>query len=80
MKKLLFVCSQNRLRSPTAEQVFNGMGDIQAVSGRQAGRVLPVQVDDASAYLYESEAVSSACVLQFNKRTVTAIFDSHGTQ
>ncbi len=57
MKKLLFVCSQNRLRSPTAEQMFNGMDDIQAVSGRQAGRVLPVQVDDASAYLYESEAV-----------------------
>lgn len=32
MGKLLFVCSQNRLRSPTAEQVFDGMGDIQARS------------------------------------------------
>lgn len=28
MKNVLFVCSQNHLRSPTAEQVFNGMGGV----------------------------------------------------
>lgn len=32
MKTVLFVCSQNRLRSPTAEQVFSGRGDIEVAS------------------------------------------------
>ena len=32
MKNVLFVCSQNRLRSPTAEQVFSGRGDIEVAS------------------------------------------------
>jgi len=32
MKKVLFVCSQNRLRSPTAEQVFSGRRDIEVDS------------------------------------------------
>ncbi|TIO35023.1 low molecular weight protein tyrosine phosphatase family protein [Mesorhizobium sp.] len=32
MKNVLFVCSQNRLRSPTAEQVFSGRRDIEAAS------------------------------------------------
>lgn len=32
MKKILFVCSQNRLRSPTAEQVFSGRRDIEVES------------------------------------------------
>lgn len=32
MKHLLFVCSQNRLRSPTAEQVFSRRGDIEVAS------------------------------------------------
>ena len=31
-KKLLFVCSQNRLRSLTAEKMFEGMPDYQARS------------------------------------------------
>ena len=31
MKKVLFVCSQNKLRSPTAEQVFSTRG-IQATT------------------------------------------------
>ncbi|BES70589.1 low molecular weight protein tyrosine phosphatase family protein [Marinobacter nanhaiticus D15-8W] len=30
--KLLFVCSENRLRSPTAEAVFSSYPDIQALS------------------------------------------------
>src|SRR4051794_34079419 len=32
MKNVLFVCSQNRLRSPTAEQVFSSRQDIEVAS------------------------------------------------
>jgi predicted protein tyrosine phosphatase len=32
MKRLLFVCSQNRLRSPTAEQVFSAHPDLECAS------------------------------------------------
>lgn len=32
MKNVLFVCSQNKLRSPTAEQVFAGRRDIEVSS------------------------------------------------
>lgn len=32
MKNVLFVCSQNRLRSPTAEQVFSSRPDIEVAS------------------------------------------------
>ncbi|MBW4513415.1 MAG: low molecular weight protein tyrosine phosphatase family protein [Scytonematopsis contorta HA4267-MV1] len=32
MKKLLFICSQNRLRSPTAEAVFSEYEGIEAQS------------------------------------------------
>ncbi len=32
MKNILFVCSQNRLRSPTAEQVFSQRPDLEVAS------------------------------------------------
>ncbi|HEX8477617.1 MAG TPA: low molecular weight protein tyrosine phosphatase family protein [Telluria sp.] len=32
MKRALFICSQNRLRSPTAEQVFASWPDVESVS------------------------------------------------
>lgn len=32
MKHVLFVCSRNQLRSPTAEQVFSQRADIEAAS------------------------------------------------
>ncbi len=32
MRKVLFVCSQNRLRSPTAEQVFSTRPDLEVAS------------------------------------------------
>ena len=32
MKKILFVCSQNRLRSPTAEQLFAQRPDLEVAS------------------------------------------------
>ena len=43
MKRLLFVCSQNLLRSPTAEKVFDGLGNIQARSaGLNVDATIPV--------------------------------------
>lgn len=32
MKNVLFICSQNRLRSPTAEQLFAQRPDIEVAS------------------------------------------------
>ena len=32
MRNVLFVCSQNRLRSPTAEQVFSSRPDLEVAS------------------------------------------------
>ena len=32
MKRVLFICSQNRLRSPTAEQIFTSHESIEVVS------------------------------------------------
>lgn len=32
MRKVLFVCSRNRLRSPTAEQVFSRRPDLEVAS------------------------------------------------
>ncbi|QJU58122.1 protein tyrosine phosphatase [Sphingomonas sp. AP4-R1] len=32
MKNVLFVCSQNRLRSPTAEQIFSSRHDLEVAS------------------------------------------------
>ncbi len=36
MKKILFVCSQNRLRSPTAEQVFASRPDLDSAGTNNA--------------------------------------------
>lgn len=33
MKRVLFICSQNRLRSPTAEQIFSTYPGIECSSG-----------------------------------------------
>jgi len=43
MKKILFVCSQNQLRSPTAEQIFSGMAGLECASaGTNHDAVTPV--------------------------------------
>jgi len=47
MKKVLFVCSQNRLRSPTAEQVFSTRIDIEVASAgtnKDAGTPLTAEM------------------------------------
>ncbi len=44
--KLLFVCSENRLRSPTAETVFSACDGVEAISaGTNADCELPVSGD-----------------------------------
>jgi predicted protein tyrosine phosphatase len=44
--KALFVCSQNRLRSPTAEAVFSARSDMEALSaGTSADAENPISAD-----------------------------------
>jgi predicted protein tyrosine phosphatase len=46
MKRILFVCSQNRLRSPTAEQVFSGRPGLEVTSaGLNNSATVPVSVE-----------------------------------
>lgn len=46
MKKLLFVCSENRLRSPTAEAVFSEYDGIEAIgAGTNKDAETPVSGD-----------------------------------
>lgn len=46
MKKLLFVCSENRLRSPTAEAVFSEYEGVEAIgAGTNADAKTPVSGD-----------------------------------
>ena len=46
MKHVLFVCSQNRLRSPTAEKVFFGRPGIEVASaGLNQDAVTPLSSD-----------------------------------
>ena len=46
MKKLLFVCSENRFRSPTAEAVFSEYDGIEAIgAGTNADASTPVSGD-----------------------------------
>ncbi len=46
MNKLLFVCSENRLRSPTAEAVFGEYDGVEAIgAGTNADAQTPVSGD-----------------------------------
>jgi predicted protein tyrosine phosphatase len=46
MKKLLFVCSENKLRSPTAETVFSEYEDVEAIgAGTNNDATTPVSGD-----------------------------------
>lgn len=46
MRRVLFVCSQNRLRSPTAEQIFSRRADIEVDSaGTNVDATQPLSVD-----------------------------------
>lgn len=44
--RVLFVCSQNRLRSPTAEVVFSTIEVVEALSaGTDSDAITPISVD-----------------------------------
>ncbi len=46
MKNLLFICSENRLRSPTAEAIFSAYKDVQAIgAGTNKDAETPVSGD-----------------------------------
>ena len=46
MKRLLFICSENRLRSPTAEAVFFEYDGVEAIgAGTNADAETPVSGD-----------------------------------
>lgn len=46
MKRVLFICSQNRLRSPTAERVFAGREGLDVASaGLDTNASTPVSVE-----------------------------------
>jgi predicted protein tyrosine phosphatase len=46
MKNILFICSENFLRSPTAEKIFGGMANIQARSaGTSPNAIVPMNKD-----------------------------------
>lgn len=47
MKKVLFVCSQNKLRSPTGEAVFSGNPDLEVRSaGLNHDAEVPLGIED----------------------------------
>lgn len=46
VRRILFVCSQNRLRSPTAEQIFSRRTDIEVDSaGTNADAIQPLSTE-----------------------------------
>jgi predicted protein tyrosine phosphatase len=46
VQRLLFICSQNRFRSPTAEAIFNGISEVEAASaGLNHDAVTPLSGD-----------------------------------
>jgi len=46
MKRLLFICSENRLRSPTAEAVFSEYDGVEAIgAGTNADAETPERGD-----------------------------------
>ncbi len=46
MARILFVCSENRLRSPTAETIFSRYEGVEAIgAGTNASAETPVTVD-----------------------------------
>lgn len=60
MPRILFVCSENRLRSPTAEAVFSDYEGVEAISaGTNPNAAIPVRaelIDWADVVLVMEEA------------------------
>jgi predicted protein tyrosine phosphatase len=58
MTKLLFVCSQNKLRSPTAERIFAGRDRLEVMSAginHDANRVLTSEMIDWADIIFVME-------------------------
>lgn len=67
MKRFLFVCSQNRLRSPTAEQVFAGYSGIETLSAgtnNDAETPLTAELIDWSDTIFVMERMHRAKLQQ----------------
>ena len=58
MTRVLFVCSQNRLRSPTAEQVFSGRPGFEVASAgtdHSAGNPVSTEIIDWADVIFVME-------------------------
>lgn len=71
MKRVLFICAQNRLRSPTAEQIFSTWPDIEADSaGLGADATVPLsteQIEWASIIFVMEKAHGTKLSAKFKK-------------
>ena len=71
MKKLLFVCSENRLRSPTAEEVFSKYDGIEAIGcGTNSDSETPISgdlIEWADIILFMEETHRNKVSKKFNE-------------
>jgi predicted protein tyrosine phosphatase len=69
VQRVLFICSQNRLRSPTAEQVFSSYPDLEVasagLSSDAAVQVSPEMLDWADVVFVMERAHSDKLSRQF---------------
>jgi predicted protein tyrosine phosphatase len=72
MRNVLFICSQNRLRSPTAQQVFSSYAGIQCLSaglGRDAVTPVSAELLDWAELIFVME--------KYHRNKLTAKFKPH---
>jgi predicted protein tyrosine phosphatase len=71
MKNILFICGANKLRSPTAEQVFSGYPNIETDSaGLNAEADVPVspeQIEWADSIFVMEKSMRAKLAKQFRK-------------
>jgi predicted protein tyrosine phosphatase len=71
MKKLLFVCGANKLRSPTAEQVFSRYPNIETdsagLNAEADQRVSPEQIEWADTIFVMEKSMRAKLAKQFRK-------------
>ena len=72
MKRILFICSQNRLRSPTAEQVFANDPNVEAAS---AGLAPDAEEPLTPDHLEDAELIF--VMERSHQRRLTARFARH---
>lgn len=75
MKRVLFVCSQNRLRSPTAEQVFaqySGLECMSAGTNNDAENPLSVELVEWAEIIFVMEKAHRKKLLSKFKRSLTS--------